>query len=124
VWQHTYHLDTLHRNDKTFSLRVWQSTAHTWDVASEQQTTRTAPEDFEGHSAAPTGQRVIDVTTSAVRGVGLEAGIAKMCTRSRVHPPEDGDAGETHDPAAAGRLRPHQQLGFGGLAAGPLRPRY
>ena len=44
---------------------------YTRDVASEEQTTRTAPEDFDEYSAAPAGQRVVDVKTSAVRGAGI-----------------------------------------------------
>jgi hypothetical protein len=73
----TYLLVTLYINNKTVSL--WERAKHpyTGDVASEQQTTRTAPEDFDGYSAAPAGQRVVDVKTSAVRGVGLKAGIAE-----------------------------------------------
>ncbi|MDT5306830.1 MAG: hypothetical protein QOE48_2505 [Mycobacterium sp.] len=73
----TYLLVTLYINNKTVSL--WERAKHpyTGEVASEQQTTRTAPEDFDGYSAAPAGQRVVDVKTSAVRGVGLKAGIAE-----------------------------------------------
>jgi hypothetical protein len=47
---------------------------------SEEQTTRTAPEDFDGYSAAPAGQRVVDVKASAVRGVGPKAASEKICT--------------------------------------------
>ena len=44
---------------------------------SEEQTTRTPPEGFDGYGAAPAGQRVVDVNTPAVRGVGLKAGIGE-----------------------------------------------
>jgi hypothetical protein len=47
---------------------------------SEEQTTRTVPEDFDGCSAAPAGQRVVDVKAPAVRGVGLKAASAKIIT--------------------------------------------
>jgi hypothetical protein len=51
----------------------------TRDAVSEEQTMRTAPECFDGYSAAPAGQRVVDVKASAVRGVSLKAAPQKIC---------------------------------------------
>ena len=51
------------------------------DVAPEQQTTRTAPEDFDGYSAAPAGQRVVDVKTSAGAGSGPQSGHRRRSAR-------------------------------------------
>jgi hypothetical protein len=104
----------------------------------EEQTTRTVPEDFDGYSAAPASQRVVDVKTSAVRGVGLKAGIGEdlhadnlrtpsgycarcsggLSARSRVPTPEGrGCSGETTTPLPR-PFAPASIAGIGGLAAG------